>query len=72
MAATPSGLHPVPLLAGGDLIAAGFQPGPRFGIALDRAYDGQLEEVLRRAAAAGVYHTLTVGTDLASSRRAGS
>lgn len=42
--ATPSGLAPEPLLAGADLIAAGYRPGPRFGLALDRAYDAQLED----------------------------
>ena len=35
-----------------------------------KQFDGQLQALLDRAAAAGVYHTLTVGTDLASSRRA--
>ncbi|MEM9661134.1 MAG: CCA tRNA nucleotidyltransferase [Planctomycetota bacterium] len=42
--ATPSGLTPTPLLTGGDLIAAGYRPGPLFSIALDRAYDAQLED----------------------------
>ena len=44
LAETASGLSPAPLLAGGDLIAAGYRPGPLFGIALDRAYDAQLED----------------------------
>ena len=35
-----------------------------------KQFDGGLQALLDRAAAAGVYHTLTVGTDLASSRRA--
>jgi poly(A) polymerase len=34
---------PVPLIKGDDLTAAGAQPGPRFKLALDAAYDAQLE-----------------------------
>ena len=37
------GLAPPPLLDGGDLIASGLPPGPRFKTLLDRAYDAQLE-----------------------------
>ena len=44
LAGTPSGLAPEPLLGGSDLIAAGYRPGPLFSVALDRAYDAQLED----------------------------
>ncbi len=36
----------------------------------DRAFEGELEEVLRRAREAGVGRIVTIGTDLESSRRA--
>jgi len=35
---------PEPWVKGADLIAAGLEPGPRFGAILQRAYDAQLEE----------------------------
>lgn len=38
-----SGLAPDPLIAGDDLIEAGFQPGPVFKHVLDGVYDAQLE-----------------------------
>lgn len=42
--ATPEAeIAPPPLLTGGDLIAAGMQPGPEFKRLLDRAYDAQLD-----------------------------
>ncbi len=44
LADTPSGIAPPPLLTGADLIAAGYRPGPLFRLALDRAYDAQLED----------------------------
>lgn len=37
------GVAPSPLITGDDLIAAGFEPGPRFRGVLDRVYDAQLE-----------------------------
>ena len=43
LAASPAGLAPTPLISGADLIAAGYRPGPLFGLAIDRAYDAQLE-----------------------------
>ncbi|MEO1584117.1 MAG: CCA tRNA nucleotidyltransferase [Planctomycetota bacterium] len=43
LAGQPGGLAPEPLLTGADLIEAGFTPGPAFGLAIDRAYDAQLE-----------------------------
>jgi putative nucleotidyltransferase with HDIG domain len=39
----PEQLKPPPLLNGDDLIAAGFQPGPRFGKVLGAVEDAQLE-----------------------------
>lgn len=36
-------LDPPPLLTGGDLIAAGFTPGPEFSTLLERVRDAQLE-----------------------------
>ena len=39
----PEQLKPPPLLTGNDLIAAGFQPGPRFGEVLSAIEDAQLE-----------------------------
>jgi hypothetical protein len=35
---------PSPLITGDDLTAAGAPPGPKFKIALDTAYDAQLED----------------------------
>ncbi|MCE7973341.1 MAG: CCA tRNA nucleotidyltransferase [Leptolyngbya sp. PLA1] len=52
LARTPSGLAPVPLLGGDDLVAAGWKPGPRFKEVLDRVYDAQLEEKVRTRAEA--------------------
>jgi poly(A) polymerase len=44
LAAIPSGeVHPVPLLNGHDLIAAGYRPGPRFAEILAAVEDAQLE-----------------------------
>ncbi|NNJ24480.1 CCA tRNA nucleotidyltransferase [Alienimonas chondri] len=40
-------LSPAPLLTGGDLIAAGCQPGPQFKQMLDEAYDAQLDGTVR-------------------------
>jgi tRNA nucleotidyltransferase/poly(A) polymerase len=37
------GVAPKPLLTGEDLIAAGLEPGPRYGTLLEAAYDAQLE-----------------------------
>lgn len=37
------GVAPAPLITGDDLIAAGYQPGPRFRDVLERTYDAQLE-----------------------------
>ena len=34
---------PAPLITGDDLTAAGAVPGPKFKLALDAAYDAQLE-----------------------------
>ncbi len=54
----PEQLKPVPLLTGRDLIAAGYRPGPMFGIVLSEVEDAQLEgriattaEALRMASA---------------------
>ena len=41
--ATPGGVHPAAFLTGDDLVAAGFQPGPRFKYIIDAVYDQQLE-----------------------------
>lgn len=41
--ATPGGIAPEPLLTGDDLVAAGWEPGPRFKGVLDGVYDAQLE-----------------------------
>jgi poly(A) polymerase len=40
-------LHPPPLLSGRDLIEAGYQPGPKFGRALEAAETAQLEGQIR-------------------------
>ncbi len=37
------GINPMPLVGGGDLIAAGYKPGPDFKRMLDMVYDAQLE-----------------------------
>lgn len=42
-AETPSGALPPPLLTGGDLIAAGYDPGPWMGEILRAVHDAQLE-----------------------------
>jgi len=39
----PEELKPAPLLTGRELIAAGYKPGPRFGIVLSEIEDAQLE-----------------------------
>jgi poly(A) polymerase len=39
----PEAMRPAPLVNGNDLIAAGFQPGPRFKEILSALEDGQLE-----------------------------
>jgi putative nucleotidyltransferase with HDIG domain len=39
----PEQLKPVPLLTGRDLIVAGYQPGPLFGVVLHEIEDAQLE-----------------------------
>jgi putative nucleotidyltransferase with HDIG domain len=39
----PEQLKPTPLLTGTDLIAAGYKPGPAFGIVLSEIEDAQLE-----------------------------
>jgi poly(A) polymerase len=41
--APPEQLRPAPLLTGKDLIAAGYRPGPMFGIVLREIEDAQLE-----------------------------
>jgi poly(A) polymerase len=40
---SPEAVRPVPLITGDDLIAAGYQPGPRFKEILSAVEDGQLE-----------------------------
>lgn len=39
----PPSVAPPPLVTGDDLCTAGHAPGPKFKLALDRAYDAQLE-----------------------------
>jgi poly(A) polymerase len=39
----PEALKPAPLVTGRDLIAAGYRPGPMFGIVLSEIEDAQLE-----------------------------
>ena len=39
----PEALKPAPLVTGKDLIAAGFRPGPAFGVVLSEIEDAQLE-----------------------------
>jgi poly(A) polymerase len=48
----PEQLKPAPLLTGRDLIAAGYQPGPAFGIVLSEIEDAQLEGRISTAAEA--------------------
>jgi poly(A) polymerase len=43
----PESVRPAPLITGQDLIAAGYEPGPRFKEILSAVEDGQLEERLR-------------------------
>jgi poly(A) polymerase len=43
----PEIMRPVPLITGGDLIAAGYLPGPQFKKILSAVEDGQLEGRLR-------------------------
>ena len=43
----PDEVRPAPLLTGNDLIAAGYQPGPRFSEILSAVEDAQLEGTLR-------------------------
>lgn len=43
----PEELKPAPLLTGRDLIAAGYRPGPMFGIVLGEIEDAQLEGRIR-------------------------
>ena len=43
----PEQLKPTPLLTGNDLIAAGYRPGPMFGIVLGEIEDAQLEGRIR-------------------------
>jgi poly(A) polymerase len=45
-------LRPAPLVAGADLIAAGYQPGPRFAEILEAVEDAQLEGRIHTAAEA--------------------
>ena len=43
LATESGGISPEPYVSGADLIALGFQPGPRFKGLLDQMYDLQLE-----------------------------
>lgn len=52
LARTHSGLCPVPLIKGDDLIAAGMTPGPTFKQLLDAVYDAQLEDRIKTRAEA--------------------
>jgi poly(A) polymerase len=40
---TPAAIHPKPLVTGGDLVAAGYSPGPQFKEILTAVEDAQLE-----------------------------
>jgi poly(A) polymerase len=42
----PESIRPIPLISGDDLIAAGFEPGPRFKEILSQVEDAQLESRL--------------------------
>ena len=44
---TPEAIHPVPLVGGDDLVAAGYAPGPLFKEILAAVEDAQLEGLLR-------------------------
>jgi len=46
---SPEQLKPKPLITGKDLIAAGYQPGPRFGRALEAVEEMQLEGQIQTA-----------------------
>src|SRR3984885_4824435 len=48
----PEQLKPAPLLTGRDLIAAGYRPGPKFGVVLSEIEDAQLEGRISTAAEA--------------------
>src|SRR5579863_8292834 len=48
----PEQLKPTPLLTGRELIAAGYRPGPQFGIVLSEIEDAQLEGRISTAAEA--------------------
>jgi len=48
----PEQLKPVPLLTGRELIAAGYPPGPKFGVVLREIEDAQLEGRISTAAEA--------------------
>jgi len=48
----PEQLKPAPLLTGRELIAAGYRPGPMFGIVLREIEDAQLEGRISTAAEA--------------------
>jgi poly(A) polymerase len=48
----PELLKPAPLLTGRELIAAGYQPGPKFGVVLSEIEDAQLEGRISTAAEA--------------------
>lgn len=47
LAATPSGLAPVPLINGSDLLGLGIAPGAALGRLLEAVYDLQLEDRVR-------------------------
>lgn len=51
----PEAIRPQPLLTGGDLIEAGYEPGPRFKEILSAVEDAQLEGRLASRAAAMEY-----------------
>jgi len=44
---TPNAIRPAPLISGDDLIAAGYEPGPRFKEILTAVEDAQLESRLQ-------------------------
>jgi poly(A) polymerase len=63
LARTPSGLRPVPLVGGDDLVVLGYPPGPRFKVILDGVYDAQLEDRVRdREEALGLARELAGGS----------
>jgi poly(A) polymerase len=51
----PEAIRPTPLITGGDLIEAGYEPGPRFKEILGAVEDAQLEGRLRSRKAAMAY-----------------